>query len=71
VLTLLSRSDASATRSRARQVATCDSPRLAEAHHVTVPAHSPLRIGTLAAILTDVAQHLEIDRDKLLKSLFG
>ena len=32
------------------------------AHHVTIPAHSPLKIGTLAAILADVAGHLKIDR---------
>ena len=31
-------------------------------HHVTVPDHDPLRIGTLAAILADVADHLKIDR---------
>ena len=27
-------------------------------HHITIPNHDPLRIGTLNAILTDVAQHL-------------
>jgi len=41
------------------------------AHHVTIPAHSPLKVGTLAAILADVASHLKIDRDELLKRLFG
>ena len=41
------------------------------AHHVTIPAHSPLKVGTLAAILADVAGHLKIDRDDLLKRLFG
>ena len=39
-------------------------------HHVTIPAHSSLKIGTLAAILGDVADHLKIDRDELLKRLF-
>lgn len=39
-------------------------------HHITIPHHSPLRVGTLSAILRDVAQHLEIDRDILLASLF-
>jgi len=38
-------------------------------HHVTVPRHSPLRIGTLNAILKDVAQHLGLDRDELLIEL--
>jgi len=40
-------------------------------HHITVPRHSPLRIGTLNAILKDVSEHLKIDRDELLNSLFG
>jgi len=39
-------------------------------HHVTVPLHDPLRIGTLAAILADVAQHRQISRDELLRLLF-
>jgi len=38
-------------------------------HHVTIPRHSPLRVGTLNAILKDVAQHLELDRDELLAEL--
>jgi predicted RNA binding protein YcfA (HicA-like mRNA interferase family) len=41
------------------------------AHHITIPAHDPLKVGTLAAILGDVAAHLKIDRDELLRRLFG
>jgi predicted RNA binding protein YcfA (HicA-like mRNA interferase family) len=40
-------------------------------HHVTVPAHTPLRVGTLAAILADVAQHAGIERGELVETLFG
>lgn len=40
-------------------------------HHVTVPVHDPLRVGTLAAILADVATHQEMSRDELLDRLFG
>lgn len=40
-------------------------------HHVTVPAHDPLKVGTLAAILADVAAHLRVDREELLQRLFG
>jgi predicted RNA binding protein YcfA (HicA-like mRNA interferase family) len=40
-------------------------------HHVTIPQHDPLRIGTLSAILNDVAAHLEISRDALSEKLFG
>jgi predicted RNA binding protein YcfA (HicA-like mRNA interferase family) len=40
-------------------------------HHVTVPDHDPIKIGTLAEILRDVADHLALDRDALLRELFG
>jgi hypothetical protein len=40
-------------------------------HHVTVPSHDPLKIGTLAGILSDVANHLKISRDDLQQRLFG
>jgi predicted RNA binding protein YcfA (HicA-like mRNA interferase family) len=40
-------------------------------HHVTIPRHDPLRIGTLNSILKDVAEHLGINRDELAISLFG
>ena len=40
-------------------------------HHVTIPAHDALRIGTLAGILGDVASHLNVTRDELAKRLFG
>jgi predicted RNA binding protein YcfA (HicA-like mRNA interferase family) len=40
-------------------------------HHVTIPAHSPLRVGTLAAILDAVAAHHETTRNELLHRLFG
>ncbi|HEV3471062.1 MAG TPA: type II toxin-antitoxin system HicA family toxin [Pyrinomonadaceae bacterium] len=35
-------------------------------HHVSIPRHDPLRVGTLAAILDDVAAHFEISRGELL-----
>lgn len=40
-------------------------------HHITIPLHDPLRVGTLAAILTDVAAHQQMTRDELLQRLFG
>jgi predicted RNA binding protein YcfA (HicA-like mRNA interferase family) len=40
-------------------------------HHITIPAHDPLKVGTLAAILSDVTDHLQLDRDKLIERLFG
>jgi predicted RNA binding protein YcfA (HicA-like mRNA interferase family) len=38
-------------------------------HHVTIPRHDPLRIGTFAAVLDDVAAHFEISRSELLVRL--
>lgn len=40
-------------------------------HHLTVPLHDPLRVGTLAAILDDVARANELSRDEVLARLFG
>lgn len=40
-------------------------------HHITIPAHDALRVGTLAAILGAVASHLGISRDELCERLFG
>jgi predicted RNA binding protein YcfA (HicA-like mRNA interferase family) len=40
-------------------------------HHVTIPNHDPLRIGTLAAILDCVALHHGMTRDQLLQKLLG
>ena len=39
-------------------------------HHVTIPDHASLRVGTLASILGDVAAHLGIDRATLTVALF-
>jgi len=40
-------------------------------HHITIPHHGHLRVGTLNAILGDVASYLEMDRGKLAEELFG
>ena len=46
---------------------TCQSPAQ---HHVTVPLHDPLRIGTLAGILAAVGDAQGLTRDALLSRLF-
>ena len=43
----------------------------ASQHHVTIPAHDPLKVGTLAGILADVSAHLKITREELVGRLFG
>ncbi|HET9063848.1 MAG TPA: type II toxin-antitoxin system HicA family toxin [Candidatus Binatia bacterium] len=40
-------------------------------HHITIPAHAELRLGTLSAILGDVAEHFDISREAVAKRLFG
>jgi predicted RNA binding protein YcfA (HicA-like mRNA interferase family) len=40
-------------------------------HHITIPRHDPLRVGTLSAILADVADHFGMTRDELVQELFG
>jgi predicted RNA binding protein YcfA (HicA-like mRNA interferase family) len=39
-------------------------------HHITIPNHSPIKIGTLNAILKDIANHFETTRDNLIDQLF-
>ena len=41
------------------------------AHHITIPLHRALRVGTLSAILTDIADHLGMSRDDLAERLLS
>ena len=38
-------------------------------HHVTIPNHNPLRIGTFAAILDDIAEHFKISPQEILTKI--
>ena len=38
-------------------------------HNETIPCHSPLKAGTLNAILRNIAEHHGLSRDKLLELL--
>jgi predicted RNA binding protein YcfA (HicA-like mRNA interferase family) len=40
-------------------------------HHITVPNHDHIKIGTLSAILGEVAHHLNIPKQDFLQTLFG
>ena len=40
-------------------------------HHVTVPAHNPLEIGTLSGTPGVVAEHLDMPKGRLVAELFG
>jgi predicted RNA binding protein YcfA (HicA-like mRNA interferase family) len=39
-------------------------------HHVTVPRHGTLRVGTVAAVLSEVAAHFNTTRQELQERLF-
>lgn len=40
-------------------------------HHITVPMHDALRIGTLGGIVDEVAAHFGLERDQVIDRLFG
>ncbi len=40
-------------------------------HHITIPDHNPLRIGTLSSILNEVALHFNMSKNELVKQIFG
>ena len=40
-------------------------------HHITIPNHDPLKIGTLNKIINDIASYLGMDKQALIKELFG
>lgn len=40
-------------------------------HHLTIPRHAALKTGTVAAIVSEVAKHHDLDRETLLTKLFG
>jgi predicted RNA binding protein YcfA (HicA-like mRNA interferase family) len=39
-------------------------------HHITIPEHKPLKVGTLDHIVNEIAAYLEMDRQELVKGLF-
>lgn len=44
--------------------------KLKGGHHITVPNHKYLKLGTLNNILHDIAKHLEIEKQKVINELF-
>jgi predicted RNA binding protein YcfA (HicA-like mRNA interferase family) len=38
-------------------------------HRIAVPEHTPLRIGTLNAILASIASHKNVAKDAILKDI--
>jgi predicted RNA binding protein YcfA (HicA-like mRNA interferase family) len=40
-------------------------------HHLTIPRHASLRVGTVAAILADAGDHFGLTREALVDRLFA
>ena len=39
-------------------------------HHITIPYHNPIKIGTLSAILKDIADHFKVSKDSIAERVF-
>ena len=39
-------------------------------HHITIPNHSPIKIGTLSSIINDIATHNKISKQELIEIIF-
>lgn len=40
-------------------------------HHITIPNHDPLKLGTLSAILSLVAEQQDLTKEELVNLLFA
>ncbi|MBX2900855.1 MAG: type II toxin-antitoxin system HicA family toxin [Cyclobacteriaceae bacterium] len=40
-------------------------------HHLTIPNHNPIKIGTLSAILSDISRFHKISKEELINKIFG
>ncbi|MEA3422084.1 MAG: type II toxin-antitoxin system HicA family toxin [Acidobacteriota bacterium] len=40
-------------------------------HHITIPAHNPIKTGTLNTIVNELSNVLKISKAKLIEKLFG
>ena len=39
-------------------------------HYETIPDHKPIKIGTLNAILSSIAEHFDMTEDELIENYF-
>ncbi len=40
-------------------------------HHITIPNHNPVKIGTLSSIIDDVASHFKQTKEEISEKIFG
>lgn len=38
-------------------------------HHITIPNHRPIKLGTLSGILKDIGQHFEMSKEEVWNSI--
>ncbi len=39
-------------------------------HHLVIPNHNPLKVGTFNGIISQVAQHFQLTKEEVLNQLF-
>ncbi len=39
-------------------------------HHITIPDHNPIKIGTLSSILETISAQVGLSKEELIKKLF-
>jgi predicted RNA binding protein YcfA (HicA-like mRNA interferase family) len=44
--------------------------RSGKEHHLTIPVHNPIKVGTLNGIINELASNLEMNKQELIKQLF-
>ncbi len=40
-------------------------------HHLAIPNHNPVKVGTLNGIISNVAAHFKLTKDEVMQKLFG
>lgn len=40
-------------------------------HHITIPNHQPIKIGTLNNIINDLSSIFKINKEEMIQKLFG
>ncbi|MCL4416026.1 MAG: type II toxin-antitoxin system HicA family toxin [Actinobacteria bacterium] len=68
LIQLLKRYDYKITRQTGSHIRLTSSIKGKE-HHITIPKHKDLKIGTLNNILNDISKYLEINKEELIKAL--
>ncbi len=46
------------------------STKLEGEHHLTIPNHDPIKIGTLSSILKDIAIHFSKSKEEIINDIF-